>query len=191
MKHLFAPLLLLALLLTTPVRAEPVRYELDRARSMAGFVVETSQQEITGSFPILEAEVLLDFERNRDSRIRVSVDAARARTNLPFASQAIRSRDMLNTERFPVMTFESRALRIARTSAVLSGDMKIRGVTHPVNLDAQVFRQRGTDPGDLSRLAVHVTGTVRRSDFGVTGLPNMVDEEIRLNIIVRLDRDDG
>ncbi len=158
-------------------------------------MVETSQQEVTGSFPILEAEVLLDFEHNRDSRIRISVDAARPRTNLPFASQALRSRDMLNTGgRFPVMTFESRALRIARSSAVLSGDMTIRGgVTRPpVQLDAQVFRQRGgTDPGDLSRLSVHVTGVVRRSDFGVTGLPDLVQEEIRLNIVVRINRVGG
>lgn len=171
--------------------SEPVRYVLDRDRSKVGFTVQTGQQDVSGSFPIREAEVLLDFERNRGSVIRVVLDATGARTNLPFATQAIRSREMLDTRQHPTMRFASRELTIGQSAATLSGDMTIRGVTRPVRLNAQVFRQRGSAAGDLSRLSVQVTGTVRRSDFGVTGLPDMVDENIRLNILVRLDRAGG
>ncbi len=190
MRPLFS-LMLLILIWPTPIRAEPVRYVLDRDRSRAGFVVQTAKEEISGSFPILEAEVLLDFERGSDSQIRVRVGAARVRTSLPLAGQVIRGRDMLDTDRFPEMSFESRELRISRTSTPLNGDLTIRGVTRPVRLEAQIFRQRGTDPGDLSRLSVHVTGVVQRSDFGITGLRNLLQEEIRLNILVRLDSADN
>lgn len=191
MRTLIRALFLFLMLWPAATLAEPVRYVLDRDRSTAGFVVQTAEEQVTGSFPILDAEVVLDLDHNRNSLIRVRVDASNPQTDLPFARQALRSKEMLDTGRFPVMTFESRDLRIARTSAVLTGDMTIRGVTRPVRLDAQVFRQQGTDPGDLSRLAVHVTGVVRRSDFGVTGLPGLVQEEIQLNIVVRIDRAGG
>lgn len=66
--------------------------------------------------------------------------------------------------------------------------MTIRGVTRPIVLAAQVFRQRDTQEGDRSRLSVLLTGTVDRRDFGADGFAQFVGPEIRIEILTRLDR---
>ena len=74
------------------------------------------------------------------------------------------------------------------TSAIIQGDVTIRGVTRPIALNAQVFRQQGTEVGDMSKLAVHLTGTIRRSEFGATGWSDLVDDEINMQIVARIDK---
>ena len=74
----------------------------------------------------------------------------------------------------------------AATRAPFAPCTPLRGQTRPVTLSARVFRPQGTDPGYRERLAVQLTGTVRRSEFGATGFADMVGDEVRLKILARL-----
>lgn len=168
--------------------AEPVSYRLDAARSVVGYEVGFGDDLIKGQIPVTAADVTLDFRSNANSSVSVTLNAAGATSSFPFAEQALKGPKVLATGQFPTMTFRSSTLRIGTTTAEVDGQVTIRGVTRPVRLQAQVFRQRGTDPGDLSKMSVHLTGALNRSDFGATGWSDMVSDRVVIKVVARLDR---
>lgn len=168
--------------------AAPVAYLLDRGNSQVGFEVMFGDDPITGTMPISAAEVSIDFERASNSSVSAVLDTARSRASFPFATQAMRGPKVLAADRFPTMTFQSRAMHFDGTVARVEGDLTIRGVTRPVELRAELYRQKGTEEGDRSKMSVLLTGAVNRSDFGATGWNDMVGDQIRLKILVRMNR---
>jgi polyisoprenoid-binding protein YceI len=68
------------------------------------------------------------------------------------------------------------------------GNITIRGVTRPASFHAEIWRQQGTVEGDLSHLAIRLTGMIQRSDFGAVGWNDMVGNEVRLNILARIEK---
>ncbi len=169
-----------------PVLARPLDYALQAEGSLVGFEVGFNEGTIRGIFPVAAADLTLDFERAANSRAVVVLDATGAEANIPFATQAMKSDGVLATDRFPEIRFESTGFRREGDAAVVTGMLTLRGQTRQVTLSARVFRPQGTDPGYRERLAVQLTGTVRRSEFGATGFADMVGDEVQLKILARL-----
>ncbi|MEC7760297.1 MAG: YceI family protein [Pseudomonadota bacterium] len=187
MQHVRTAALALMFMATQAV-AEPVRYALDAANSVVSYEVGIGQDKITGRMPIRAANVTLDFESNANSSVEVVLNGAGATASFPFAEQALKGPKVLATGQFPDLVFRSTAFRIGSTTAQVEGQVTIRGVTRPIRLDAQVYRQQGTDPGDLSKMSVHISGAVDRSDFSATGWSDMVSDRVVIQIVARLDR---
>jgi polyisoprenoid-binding protein YceI len=181
--------ILFALLVAAfPGHAETVPYRLDSAASVVGFKASFAGGPITGQMPVARADLSLDFDTVANSRIDVTLDAARARASFPFAAQAMKGPDVLDTGQFPTIRFVSRRVRAAGAGATVDGDLTIRGVTRPVRLDAQFYTQRGSAPGDLSRLSIRLTGSVSRAAHGATGWADMVGDSVALDILARITR---
>lgn len=166
--------------------AAPIDYVLDRDNSQVGFEVMFGHDPITGTMPITDAQVSIDFERAANSSVTAVLDTAQSIASFPFATQAMRGPKVLAADQFPNMIFRSRAMHFSGTTARVEGDLTIRGITRPVELRAELYRQKGTEDGDRSRMSVFLTGAVNRSDFGATGWNDMVGDQIRLKILVRI-----
>lgn len=179
-----------ALLLATslPLAAEPTAYVLDTGASRVGFEVRFGPDRITGTIPVRDAEVLLDFDRVSNSVVSVSLDAAGAVANFPFATQALRGPKVLGARDFPTLRFRSTGVRADGAGARIDGDITIRDVTRPIVLDAQLFRPGGQEAGDRSRLSIRLRGSVSRRAFGADGWSNLVGDEVALDISVWVDR---
>lgn len=180
--------LLLLLLLPAVAAAAPQAYRLDPAASTVTFDVTFGPDLITGTMPILSADMTLDFDRPADSRVAVTLDAAGAGASFPFATQALKGPTVLATTAHPRITFETTAFRAQPgpgARAEIDGQLTIRGVTRPVTLDAQIFRRA---EGDLSTLSVHLDTAVSRAAFGAEGWSDMVGDEVRIHIVARIDR---
>lgn len=188
MTRRFALAATLIALLPAGLAAAPVAYVLDRGNSQVGFEVMFGQDPITGTMPISDARVTIDFERAANSSVSAVLDTAHSQASFPFATQAMRGPKVLAADQFPTMTFQSRAMHFDGTVARVEGDLTIRGVTRAVELRAELYRQQGTEEGDRSRMSVLLTGAVNRSDFGATGWNDMVGDQIRLKILVRLNQ---
>ncbi len=173
-----------------PLAAAPVAYDLQPEASSVAFEADFGQQVITGDIPLRQADLVLDFERLANCRIDVVLNAARAGASFPFAAEALKGKTVLNTTEFPEMTFQSTAVKAAGDGATVRGNLTLRGVTRPVTLRAEIFRQKGTEEGDRSRLTVRLTGVVKRSDFGATGFADMVSDQVRIVITARIIRHD-
>ena len=118
----------------------------------------------------------------------VTLDASGAQASFPFAAQAMKGPKVLDTGDHPQIIFESTSVQVAGKGARVLGLVTIRGVSKPMVLDAQIYRQKGTAEGDLSHLSIRLTGAVQRSQFGATGWADMVGDEVRLNILARIAR---
>jgi len=124
----------------------------------------------------------------------VTVDASRARTGFFFATEAMKAPSVLNTRAHPTIRFRSTRIRLngagrLQDGAKIDGELTIRGITRLVTLNAALFRQAGTEAGDLSRLSFRLSGAVDRMEFGVAGYPDLVDKEVKLDIVARVRRD--
>lgn len=173
--------------LGSALRAEPVPYALDPDASTVGFETDFGPDLITGTIPLVTADLALDFTDVTRSTIAVVLDVSGATASFPFAAQALKGPKVLAAKDHPQMSFASTAVRRKGEAADVDGMLTIRGVTQPVTLKAEIFRPQGSDEGDLDRLTVRLTGAVRRSDFGATGWSDMVGDEVRIIITARID----
>ena len=176
------------LALALPAAADPVHYRLQPDVSTVGFSYVLSGDEINGQMPVTSAEVLLDFDQPANSRVAAVLSAADADAGPFFADTAMKSAEVLDTARFPTIRFRSTQVTETASGAVVEGDITIRDVTRPIRLDAEFFRQRGTEAGDLSRMSVVLRGTVSRAAFGASGFAGFVEDEIAITILARVSR---
>jgi polyisoprenoid-binding protein YceI len=182
--------LLLMLASATAALAEPHDYVLQPKASIVGFETDFGPDKITGHFPVTRADLRLDFQNLAASTVAVTLNVASADASFPFAAQALKGPKVLDARQYPEITFQSTSVRKAGDGAEVKGNITIRGVSRPTVLQAGLYRQQGTAPGDLSLLTVHLTGAVNRSDFGATGWSDMVGDQVRMDIVAQLKRTD-
>ena len=95
---------------------------------------------------------------------------------------------VLDTAAHPQILFKSTKVMASGKGAKVVGMVTIRGISKPMVLDAQIFRQKGAAEGDLSHLSIRLTGAVQRGQFGATGWADMVGDEVRLDILALIAR---
>ncbi len=80
----------------------------------------------------------------------------------------VRSGDFLDVESFPTVSYRSTAVRpVSGNEFTVDGELTIRGVTRPVQLDVEV-EGPATDPWGGERIAVTARGEIDREEFGLT-----------------------
>jgi polyisoprenoid-binding protein YceI len=124
-------------------------WTIDPAHSSVNFVVRHLMSRVRGTFSDVSGQISTTAE--------VSGSAAAAVIAVPSVSTGnemrdnhLRSADFFDAGRYPQMRFASTALRRAGTGPdagwVLSGELTIRAVTRPVDLEVEFL---GTDPDGL------------------------------------------
>lgn len=179
--------LMVALILPATATAAPVAYLLDRDASTVAFETDFGPDLITGTIPLTSADLTLDFDSVSNCTVAVELDVSGAQASFPFAAQALKGPKVLDARAYPTMIFTSTSVKAAANGANVTGNLTIRGVTRPVTLRAEIYRQKGTVEGDRRRLTVRLTGRVKRSDFGATGWSDMVKDEVRIIITARIE----
>ncbi len=167
-----------------PAFAAPIAYRLDAKRSHVGFGVQLSGDTLTGSMPVRSAELSLDFEQVANSRVSVTLDAANTRMGVFFATDALRSADLLDTAKYPNITFRSTSVRQGPTAAeaIVSGNVTIKDVTAPVTLTTVLTQDRATVGQTNPELVMVLRGSVDRETFGITAYRALVGPRVDLDI---------
>ena len=184
-------LMLAALALPRTATAGALGYSIDPERSRVGFgylLVGSAQR---GDMPVAEAMIEIDIADPARSRIDVSIDATRARTDLILAAGALRGRSMLDADTYPRLSFVSTAVRPSLSGRIsdgarIEGRLTIRDVTRDIALDANLTRAAGTSPDDLRELTIRLSGHVSRAAFGITGYRDVVGDIVTLDIVATL-----
>ena len=178
----------LAGLSAPPLAAAPVRYRLDASRSTVGFSYTFQGTRTSGTMPVRAANVDLDLDNVPRSRADVTLDPSKANAGFAFATQTMQSASVLDTATHPTIRFVTTSFDGDLSGATVSGNLTVKGQTRPVTLNANLFRQRGTEAGDRSKLSVLLEGEIDRRDFGADGWASFVGPMIELRVLVRLDR---
>lgn len=184
-------LLLIAFtLLAAPSFAELQAYDLDKARSTVAFTFTMAGQDTKGQMPIQSADIGIDLANLSQSSATVVMNAARADAGVLFATEAMKSGNVLNTKTFPTIQFRTTGFTGTLNGGTVKGLLTIRDITRPVTMTAEIYRQKGSSAGDTSRLTVLMTGSVNRNDFGASGFPDIVAPTIKFEVLTRIDQSD-
>jgi polyisoprenoid-binding protein YceI len=178
---------LLAWVAASPANAEPAQFTLDPEHtSITFFTPHLGFADIAGMFLDSEGSFTYDEETRELSDLEVVVDTASIFTDHEERDEHMRSPDFLNVEEFPEMTFVGRSAEpLSETTGRITGDLTLLGVTRPVTFEARLNKAGHYPFGDEHyAVGVDATGSIRRSDFGMTyGVENgWVGDEIRIVI---------
>jgi polyisoprenoid-binding protein YceI len=136
-----------------------------------------------GQFTGVNAKLDLDPKAPAKSRLSVGVPLSGVLTGSAALDKHLAGADFFDSEKFPTATFTATGIEgTSPTTARITGDLALRGVTKPVTLDA-TFNQAGINPID-KRYTVGFDGraVVKRSDFGITAFLPLLGDEVTLRI---------
>lgn len=186
MKHLFTVASLL--LVSAVAQAAGVEWKLDASHTKVGFSVPHMMvSTVEGQFKKATATVLLDEADLTKSQITVAIPVESIDTSDAKRDEHLRSPEFFDAKKFPTITFKSTKVAKAGKAYKITGDLTIRGVTKPVTLDATLSGPVKTPWGNSMRAST-ITGTVKRSDFGLTWNKTLdaggvvIGEDVKLDI---------
>jgi polyisoprenoid-binding protein YceI len=157
----------------------PGRYEIDISSSTVTFRTRHlfGLAPVRGRFAIRAGTVDVDEPLARSSAF-VQIDAASFRTGNGQRDDQVRSERLLDTDRYPVITFRSKSM----DGLALSGTLTVRNVTMPVSLSIEQTAARAR------WFNVRASTRIDRNEFGVTAYRGMAGRYLDITIEARCVR---
>jgi polyisoprenoid-binding protein YceI len=171
-----------------PSDARPFAYDIDKKNSTVAFTYQFQGDRVTGSFPDFSADLNLDFDNPNGSNISVLLKTKSAKGGFVFATNIMRGPEILDVARFPNIRFTSTKLQANGKKAKISGNITVKGVTRPIILTAQLFRQPGTNEGQHDKLIIKISGQINRTDFGIVGYPSYVGDILEIAVTAEINK---
>lgn len=143
-------------------------YVLDQAHKRVGFVARHMMvSKVRGQFAEATATITI-AENPLDSSVTATIQASSIETGQADRDAHLRSGDFLDVETYPTLEFRSTGVKShSGNEFVLTGDLTIRGVTRPVELDVE-FEGVGRSPFGQEIFGFTATTEIDREDFGLT-----------------------
>jgi len=142
-------------------------WTIDPAHTTVSFVVRHLMSRVRGTFSDVSGQIVTRPDL-AGSTAAAAIAVSSVSTGNEMRDNHLRSADFFAAERYPVMSFASAGLRPADGTWLMSGELTIRDVTRPVELEVEFL---GTDPTGLqgeARIGFSAGGTISRRDFGIT-----------------------
>lgn len=181
------PMIAAALILGAGIAsAEPVAYTLDASHSQIVFSYNHLGFSTTyGMFSGFEGDIAFDMEDPAASSVSVSFPVQSMMTGWEARFAHFMADDFFAATEDEVVTFTSTAIEVTgETSAKITGDLTLNGVTKPVVLDA-VMNQAGQHPmAGKDWAGFNATTTLVRSDYGLGKFAPYVSDEVEVMISI-------
>jgi len=126
---------------------------------------------VRGHLGPVTGTVFIDEQDLTRSRVDVSIDARGIDSREPKRDEHLRSADFLDVANHPTITFRSSRVEApsgARGDLRVTGDLTIRGVTHPVTLEVDPLPAPIQDPWGNTRRGVSARARISRKEWGLT-----------------------
>lgn len=151
------------------------------------------------SYPLLRAidvngELELDAENIARSAVAIAVATESIRSNLDYFDEELASPKFFNAGKFPHITYVADRLVMADDRrGRLEGNVTIRGITRPLNLDLTINGAIEHPFTGTPVLGASATGFVSRSEFELDRFIPAVSDRVDISIEVEfaLGRNDG
>lgn len=176
----------LVLGLAAPALAAPEKYVLDPSHSQIVFSYNhLGYSTTTGMFAGFEGEIMFDQEDPAASSVNVSFPAKSMMTGWAERDAHFMTPDFFDATDDEMVTFASTGIEVTgESTAKITGDLTLNGVTKPVVLDA-VLNQTGEHPMMNKPWAgFAATTTLLRSDYGLGLFAPAIADEVALEISI-------
>ena len=165
-------------------------WQLDPPHSSAQFSVRhLGVSTVRGAFTKVRGTLLYDAADLGKSSIQATIDAASVDTRVDARDNDLRSPNFLDVQKYPVITFKSKKIESAGPGKLkVPGDLTIHGVTKEVVLDVDGPSAPMKDPWGNQRMGASATTKINRNDFGVSGRPGIVGDDITITLDIEMTK---
>jgi len=175
-----------ALFSASAALAEAEKYMLDASHSQIIFSYDHLGFSTTwGMFSGFEGEIMFDQANPAASSVSVSMPVKSMLTGWEGRFQHFMSKDFFDAADDEMVSFASTGIEVTgETTAKITGDLTLNGVTKPVVLDA-VLNKTGDHPmANKPWAGFSATTSVLRSDFGLGMFAPYVSDEVAIQISI-------
>lgn len=182
------------LLLTTaltvgamPALAAPEQYNLDPSHSQVVFSYNHLGYSTTyGMFAGFEGEIMFDEEDPANSSVNVAMPVRSMLTGWEERFEHFMSDEFFGASEGDMVTFTSTGIEVTGdTTAEITGDLTMNGVTKSVVLDAKLNKMEGHPMMEGKPwVGFDATTTLMRSDFGMDFAVPAVSDEVEVMISI-------
>jgi len=167
--------------------AETQTWQIDPAHTSSQFSVRhLGISTVRGVFQKTTGTVTWDPADPTKTQIDATIDATSVDTRVQMRDNDLRSAHFFDVTKYPTITFKSKHAEAAGAGKLkVTGDLTIHGVTKEVVLDVDGPSAPMTAMGGM-RMGAEATTKVNRNDFGVSGAPGAVGNEIQIVIDVEV-----
>ena len=169
------------------------KWTLDPIHSELGFKIKHLMiSHVSGSFKNFSAEVSMEENDFSTADIHLTAEMASIFTNNEQRDTHLRTSDFFEVEKYPELIFQStKVVKIDSDTFTLYGDLTLKGVTKPVQLNVE-YSGVTKDPWGGERAGFVVTGKMKRTDWGVNFNSLLetggvaLGEEVKINSEIQL-----
>lgn len=163
-------------------------YVIDQRFGEIGFKVSCLDLfDSSGTFDRYTGHINLDQAHPENTSIAVVINMDSVKMSWASASAMLRSPAYFDVQKYKTASFTS--TRIVPTTAghyEIDGNLQLRGVTKPIVLHAALLSRRAAAAPNMDEADFIVTGTLPRSEFGMTADQSFVSNQVELSIKARL-----
>lgn len=175
---------------TEPVKVESGTYAIDPDHTQVGFMVShMGFSEFRGRFGDVSGTLQLDGANPAKSSFDIKLPTASVNTPVDKLTEELKAADWLDAKAHPEIVFKSQNVTVTGPrQAKVTGELTLHGVTKKVTLDA---RLHGAGVNPLNKkvtVGFDLTGTIKRSDFGVTKYAPLIGDEVGLEISAAFEK---
>ena len=143
------------------------RYQLDQNHSDLGFTAKHMVfTTVRGHFTRYDGWVEVEGDDYSNAKGEFTVEVASIDSNNEKRDEHLRSADFFDAAAFPTLTFRPTAIAPKGAGRyAVTGDLAIRGLARPIELDVRVEGRIARDAFGKERIAVSATGSLNRKDW--------------------------
>ena len=132
----------------------------------------------------------IDLKNPTADKVSITVPVANLTTGIPALDEHLAKPEFFDSAKFPTATFVSTGVKVEGTSAEITGNLTIKGITKPVTLDAELYGAGKAPPmmGGKENVGFVATGSIKRSDFGMGQAVPIVGDAIELKIVAAFQK---
>jgi polyisoprenoid-binding protein YceI len=144
-------------------------WQIDNVHTHIGFSVKHMMvTTVRGQFRSYRGTANLDTKDFARSRFEGEIDVASIDTGNADRDNHLRTGDFFDAANHPKITFKSNRIEPKSDAEyVVHGDITIRGVTKPIELEVE-YLGTSKNPYGKTVAGISVRGTLNRKDFGVS-----------------------
>lgn len=160
------------------------KYALDKSHTSVVFKVShLGYSAYVGRFNVVDATLDFNAKEPAKSKLEVTIDAKSIDTNHKELEEKLRGPDWFDTQNHGTITFRSKSIeQTSDRAGKVTGTLSLLGNPRPTTLDVTF---NGFAPSPLSgtpTLGFSATGTINRTEFGMTKFAPMVGDTVALEI---------
>ncbi|MVO14763.1 YceI family protein [Parasedimentitalea huanghaiensis] len=170
----------------TAAFSAPEKYLLDAPHSQIVFSYNhLGYSTSRGLFSGFQGEVMFDQENPEGSSVTVSMPAQSMFTGWQERHDHFMSKDFFGADENELISFKSTKVEVTgETSALISGDLTLNGITRPVVLDT-VLNQMGDHPMvGKPWVGFNASASILRSQFDLGKFAPFVGDEVTILISI-------